>query len=768
MTKQVINTGSAANDGTGDTLRTAATKINSNFTELYNDVASITGNTAISTTAQSAFDKANSANTLAQSAYNQANTGTTIAQAAFNFANTIVSDTQVDPYARTTSNTASNNITLIQGVDVAQNTRMSLIEGVNVTQNTNITNITNTSTSGFLHANSAYESQNTTGTYANSAFLKANTPSHVANSAALYANGAFSKANAAYTQANTATTNASTADSKSVSAGSYANAAFLQANTATTDAATADGKAVTSGSYANSAYTQANTATTLAQEAFNAANSASSSSIDTAARTTANAAFDKANTTPTGVANSSYSLKLNDAGILSLEYNNTTDLRFNSSGLTSYGQFSIESANSTSGNNSTILFDRNGSGIAFRLEDNTPVSKSWGFYQTNVLFPDETRQYTAFTGYATDNTARTTATSGFVQANAAYTQANTATTNAATADSKAVSAGSYANSAYTQANTATTTAQAAFNAANTAGSPNVSALTGLGTGVSTFLATPTSANLLAAVTNETGTGSLVFATAPTISLPVIDNIKQGYSTTATAAGTTTLTVNSNRVQFFTGTTTQVLSLPAPQTMTLGMEFLIVNNSTGSVEVRAANAATVATVLPGTAVSCISIDLTAGNGAAGWNAEFVGFSSVTGTGSVVLSASPTFTGTVTGTAATSTVSSTASSLGYLGIPQSATATTATLAIGDAGKHIYVTTDGQTITIPANASVAYPIGTTIGFIAGPSATTVTIAITSDTMYLAGTGTTGSRTLAAHGMATAVKVAATTWYISGNGLT
>ena len=120
------------------------------------------------------------------------------------------------------------------------------------------------------------------------------------------------------------------------------------------------------------------------------------------------------------------------------------------------------------------------------------------------------------------------------------------------------------------------------------------------------------------------------------------------------------------------------------------------------------------------------------------------------------------------AGTATATSTAASLGYLGIPQSATATTATLAIGDAGKHIYVTTASQTITIPANASVAYPIGTTIGFIAGPSATTVTIAITSDTMYLGGTGTTGSRTLAAHGMATAVKVAATTWYISGNGLT
>jgi hypothetical protein len=109
---------------------------------------------------------------------------------------------------------------------------------------------------------------------------------------------------------------------------------------------------------------------------------------------------------------------------------------------------------------------------------------------------------------------------------------------------------------------------------------------------------------------------------------------------------------------------------------------------------------------------------------------------------------------------------------MGLPQSETSTSATLAIGDAGKHIYVTTNSQTITIPAASSVAYPIGTTLTFIAGPSATTVTIAITSDTMYLAGTGTTGSRTLAAHGMATAVKVSglssAGVWYINGSGLT
>jgi hypothetical protein len=85
-----------------------------------------------------------------------------------------------------------------------------------------------------------------------------------------------------------------------------------------------------------------------------------------------------------------------------------------------------------------------------------------------------------------------------------------------------------------------------------------------------------------------------------------------------------------------------------------MEFLIVNNSTGSVEVRAANAATVATVLPGTAVSCISIDLTAGNGAAGWNAEFVGFSSVTGTGANVLATSPTLVTPALGTPSSGTL------------------------------------------------------------------------------------------------------------------
>jgi uncharacterized protein YaiE (UPF0345 family) len=106
-------------------------------------------------------------------------------------------------------------------------------------------------------------------------------------------------------------------------------------------------------------------------------------------------------------------------------------------------------------------------------------------------------------------------------------------------------------------------------------------------------------------------------------------------------------------------------------------------------------------------------------------------------------------------------------GYMGIPQSAAATTGayTVVAADAGEHIYSTAT-RTVTIPANSSVAFPVGTVLTFIAG-SGTTVTIAITTDTMYLAGAGTTGSRTLAAFGMATAVKITSTSWIISGNGL-
>lgn len=84
------------------------------------------------------------------------------------------------------------------------------------------------------------------------------------------------------------------------------------------------------------------------------------------------------------------------------------------------------------------------------------------------------------------------------------------------------------------------------------------------------------------------------------------------------------------------------------------------------------------------------------------------------------------------------------------------------------HPSADTTARTWTIPANASVAYPVGTVLTLINDDSAGVISIAITSDTMRLAGSGSAGTRSLAANGMATAVKMTSTTWIISGAGLT
>lgn len=84
--------------------------------------------------------------------------------------------------------------------------------------------------------------------------------------------------------------------------------------------------------------------------------------------------------------------------------------------------------------------------------------------------------------------------------------------------------------------------------------------------------------------------------------------------------------------------------------------------------------------------------------------------------------------------------------------------------DAGKHIYFASAG-TFTIPTNASVAYTIGTVLTFVNLSSTSYIAC---SNTVYLADSGSTGTRTLAQFGIATAIKVAATTWIITGPGLT
>ena len=133
---------------------------------------------------------------------------------------------------------------------------------------------------------------------------------------------------------------------------------------------------------------------------------------------------------------------------------------------------------------------------------------------------------------------------------------------------------------------------------------------------------------------------------------------------------------------------------------------------------------------------------------------------------LLNGNNTFSGTAAFTGATLTFNSL--NVGYLEVPDSAGsgANSYTCVLADSGTMVRISGATKTVTIPANASVAYPVGTTLTFFCS-NASGLSIAITSDTMTLANTTNTGTRTLARNGLATALKLTSTTWVISGVGI-
>ena len=136
-------------------------------------------------------------------------------------------------------------------------------------------------------------------------------------------------------------------------------------------------------------------------------------------------------------------------------------------------------------------------------------------------------------------------------------------------------------------------------------------------------------------------GTLSVTGSTTLTNPVINNIKMGYSTTATAAGTTTLTVSSNYRQFFTGTLAQTVVLPVTSTLVTGMAFEIENNSTGLITVNSSGGNLVGTIPAGVCAHAVCIGTTLTT-AADWDWNYISTSTITGTGANVLGTSPTIT------------------------------------------------------------------------------------------------------------------------------
>ena len=170
--------------------------------------------------------------------------------------------------------------------------------------------------------------------------------------------------------------------------------------------------------------------------------------------------------------------------------------------------------------------------------------------------------------------------------------------------------------------------------------------TGLSTAVTKDGQTTPTANLPMGGFKLTGLGN---GTAATDSAAFGQVLASSYTTTATAAGTTVLSATSNQSQYFTGATTQTITLPDVTTLpALGFQFRIVNLSSGSLTVNSSGGNLVATVTANQQITLTCILLT-GTTAASWDVKFSGATAITGTGSAVRATNPALVGYTVNTA-----------------------------------------------------------------------------------------------------------------------